>query len=130
MGKKRIIILTVFIMAVVISATLGYLAAYAIGLLKMYESHAMTYCDLLFLESRALIRNIDSSGVNGLIDAVEQNGDFWATIAGAWQPRNRTDDDKKKISQALEQWDTAKRKLEELRSSYEAHEDPNRVDNK
>jgi len=126
MGKKRIIILIVFIMAIVVSAGLGYFSAYAIGFLKMYDLHAMTHCDILFLESRSLIRNIDSSGVNGLIDAIEQNGDMWAAIVWGWQPHSRADD-KEKISKTLEEWEMAKKKLEELRSSYETYEDPNRV---
>jgi hypothetical protein len=126
MGKKKIIILIVFTMAILISAGVGYLVAYVRGIFNMYHSNAMAYCCVLLVQSNTLIRNIDSSGVNGLIDAIERNGDDWAVTVRGWQPHCRAED-RKTYSMALEQWETAKKKLEELRSSYETYKDPNSV---
>ena len=130
MGKKKIIILIVFTivftLAIVISAGVGYLAAYVRGLQQIYDMETMAYCHVLLLGSRRLNYNIDCSGVNGLIDAVEQNGDSLVALVRPWDPPIRGDD-KKRISKAHEEWEMAKKKLEELRSSYETYKDPNSV---
>ena len=126
MKKIKLVFSIIIILTVIISARLGYLAAYLRGLRNMNHSYAMVYCCILLGQSNTLIRNIDSSGVNGLIDAIERNGDGWAVTVRAWQPRCRAED-RKTYSMALEQWETAKKKLEELRSSYETYKDPNSV---
>ena len=82
----------------------------------MYHKHAMTYCSVLLLQSGSIVRKVDSSGVNGLIDAMEQNGDEWAAMVRSWQPHCRAKDEKT-FSLALERWETAKIKLQDLRSS-------------
>ena len=127
MKKIKLVFSIIIILTVIISATLGYFAAYVRGMFNMYHEQAMAFCAVLLVQSNALIHNIDSSGVNGLIDAIEQNGDGWAVTVRGWQPRCRAED-RKAYSMALEKWETAKKKLEELRSSYEAYKDPNRVE--
>ena len=118
MRKIKLVFSIIIILTVIISATLGYFAAYVRGMFNMYHSDAMTYCCVLLEQSNTLVRNVDSSGVNvnGLIDAIEQDGDGWAAMVRGWQPHSRADD-KKTFSLALEKWETAKKKLEELRSS-------------
>jgi hypothetical protein len=127
MQKIKLVFSITIILTVIISATLGYLAAYVRGLRNMNHSYAMTYCCVLLVQSGTLVGNIDSSGVNGLIDAIERNGDDWAVTVRGWQPHCRAED-RKTYSMALEKWETAKKKLEELRSSYETYKDPNRVE--
>lgn len=118
MRKIKLVFSITIILVVIISATIGYFAAYVRGLFNMYHSDGMNSCLVLLEQSSTLGRNIDSSGVNvnGLIDAIERNGDGWATMVRSWQPHSRADD-KKTYSIALEKWETAKKKLEELRSS-------------
>jgi hypothetical protein len=84
----------------------------------MYHSDAMFYCYVLLEQSDTLVRNVDSSSVNvnGLISAMEEDGDYWAEVVRSYQPLCIAED-KKTFSLALERWETAKKKLEELRSS-------------
>ena len=123
MSKKRVAVV-VFIIAIVASAAGGYFAAWVRGYIRTSHSYAMTHRDILFLTSRSLIRNIDTSGVDGLIDAIEDNGDTWEAIIKAWQLCARTDD-KERIGAALGEWEVARKKLEELRSSPRKSKDPN-----
>ncbi len=115
MRKIKLVFPIIIILTAIISATLGYFAAYVRGELNMYHSNAMCYCHVLLRQSSALIREVDSSGVNGLIDTIEENGGMCADMVRAWQPHARADD-KRALSLALERWETAKKKLEELRS--------------
>ena len=118
MQKTKLVFSIIIILTAIISATLGYFAAYTRGLFNMYHSDGMNSCRVLLEQSGTLVHNIDSSGinVNGLIDAIERNGDRWAAMVRAWQPHSRADD-KKTYSIALERWETAKKKLEEHSSS-------------
>ena len=118
MQKIKLVFSIIIILTAIISATLGYFTTYARGVFNMYHSDGMNSCLVLLEQSSTLVRNIDSSGVNvnGLIDAIERNGDKWAAMVRGWQPHSRADD-KKTYSIALEKWETAKKKLEELRSS-------------
>jgi hypothetical protein len=118
MNRKRVWVVVAFMMVIVASAGVGYLTAWTVGYVRIGQSHAMTHCDMLFLESRALIRGVDTSGLNGLIDAIENNGDVSVAIVRAWQLCGRADDNER-ISTAVAGWETAKRKLEQLRRSYE-----------
>ena len=123
MSKKRVVVV-VFIIAIVASTAVGYFAAWARGHIRMSHSYAMTHRDILFLTSRSLIRNIDTSGLDGLIDTIEDNGDTWEAIIRAWQLCDRTGD-KERIAAALGEWEMARKKLEELRSSPGKSKDPN-----
>jgi hypothetical protein len=116
MRKIRTGSTAIIIMTAIISAALGYVVAYATGQLNMYHSNVRCYCHVLLMQSSALVSEIDSFGVNGLIDAIEQKGDDWAGRVRDWQPHAR-DEDKKAFSTSLERWEEAKKKLEELRSS-------------
>jgi hypothetical protein len=116
MRKIKLVFPIIIILTAIISATLGYFLAYATGKLNMYHSDAMTYCHVLFLQSKSLVREVDSSGVNGLIDTIELNGENWALMVKTWQSHARAED-KKTFSKALESWETAKKKLNELRAS-------------
>ena len=118
MRKIKLVFSITIVLAVIISATIGYFAAYVRGVFNMYHSDGMNSCLVVLEQSNTLVHNIDSSGVNvnGLIDAVERHGDGWAAKVRAWQSHCRAED-KKIYSIALEKWETAKEKLEELRSS-------------
>jgi hypothetical protein len=118
MEKTKLEFSIVIILTAIISIALGFFVGYAIGLFNMYHSDAEFYCYVLLEQSSTLIRNVDSSGVNvnGLIDAMEEDGDHWAEVIRSWQPHSRAKD-KKTFSLALESWETAKIKLEDLRSS-------------
>ena len=119
MSKKRIMVVIALVMAIAVSAAGGSFATWVIGYIRLSNSYAMTHCDILFLTSRSLIRNVDASGLSGLIDAIEDNGDTWDAIVRAWQLCSRADD-KQRIARALGEWEAAKKRLEELRSSYKA----------
>ncbi len=118
MRRAKLVFSIIIILTAIISASLGYFAAFTRGLFNMYHADGMNSCLILFEQSRTLESNIDSSGVNvnGLIDTIERNGDDWAEMVRAWQPYCRAED-RKTHSLALEKWETAKKKLEELRSS-------------
>lgn len=47
---------------------------------------------------------------------MEQSGDEWAVVVRNWQPISRAKDEEA-YSRAIEAWEAAKKKLEELRSS-------------
>ena len=118
MEKTKLEYSVVIIITAVISIALGCFVGFTIGLFNMYHADGMNSCLVLFEQSRLLSSNIDSSGVNvhGLLDSIERNGDGWAAMVSGWQPHCRAKD-KKTYSLALERWETAKNKLQELRSS-------------
>ena len=118
MEKTKLEIFIVIIITAIISIALGCFVGFTIGLFNMYHADGMNSCLVLFEQSRLLSSNIDSSGVNvnGLIDAIERNGDNWAAMVKGWQPHCRAKD-KKTYSLTLEKWETAKKKLEDLKSS-------------
>jgi hypothetical protein len=114
---------------VVASVGVGYLYGRIVGYMQMYESYAMAHCSMLFLASRSLVRGVDASGLNGLIDAVESNGDLLDDVIRGWQICAGADENEK-ISEAIKEWETAKRRLEQLRRLYETSKDPNKVENR
>lgn len=118
MRKIKLVFSITIILTAIVSATLGYFAAHVRGVFNMYHADGMNSCCVLLEQSGMLVRNIDSSGVNvnGLIDAIERHGDGWAAMVRGWQPHCRAED-RKTYSITLEKWETAKKKLEELRSS-------------
>jgi hypothetical protein len=118
MEKTKLEFSIVIILTAIISIAFGCFVGYTIGLFNMYHADGMNSCLVLFEQSRLLSSNIDSSGVNvnGLLDAIERNGDDWAAMVKAWQPHCRAKDEKT-FSLALERWESAKKKLEDLRSS-------------
>jgi hypothetical protein len=124
MSRKRVWVVVAFMAVIVGSAGVGYLTAWTVGYARAGRSHAMTHCDMLLLESGSLIRGVDTSGLNGLIDAIETNGNVSDGILRAWQLCARADDNER-ISRALARWEMAKKKLEQLRRSHETSEDPN-----
>ena len=122
MEKTKLEYSVVIIITAVISIALGCFVGFTIGLFNMYHADGMNSCLVLFEQSRLLSSNIDSSSVNvnGLIDKIEKNGDDWAAMVKAWQ-RNCRAKDKKTYSLALERWEAAKIKLQDLRSSNPDH---------
>ena len=124
MSRRRLVIVAILMITIIASAGGGYVAAWARGYMRMNESHAVTHSDMLFLLSRSIVRNIDTSGLTGLVDAIESNCDSWGAIASSYQPYS-TAENRKRISRALDEWKTAKERLDTLRSSLEASGDPN-----
>ena len=128
MGKRRLAVLTGFIMTIVVSGGVGYFAAWAVGYYRIAELYVMAHCDAVFVESQSMIRHMDRSGPSGLIDAVEYQYDMWDTVLRGIQPASGADD-KERISRALGAWAAARKKLEGLRSSYEMRKEPNAIGN-
>jgi hypothetical protein len=119
MNKKTVAFTIVTILLIVISAAFGYLTAYVKGLENVLEREANIYSHVLMLESLTLSRKVSSSGIKGLIDAVEQNCDSWASFISVMvNDPYRSDGTKLKISEARLAWEKTKNKLEELKSSY------------
>jgi hypothetical protein len=115
----------ILIMTILISGGLGFMVGYSICWFKTYvlispEIHS----DMLLIESKEFVRKSD---VNGLIDAIEKNGDFLASLINGFNvgvPNLYINDEtKKKYSQSIEVWDEAKKKLEEIRTSYAIQSD-------
>lgn len=108
-----------FIFSGIIFGSAGYLLAYCRGLQNANDMVVRTHCDILLLQS---ISFLNSSDVANFIDKVEENCDFSASLIAA----NKTyspEETKKNISEALEKWEKAKRKLGEYASSYKEQKD-------
>jgi hypothetical protein len=124
MGKKKVIVWALLIMAVVVVVGVGWLIEVLRIRTAKYESEVMDRCDLLWAESRLWASGIDKAGLDGLIKAIEVKGDgSYAVVEGCQADMN--DANKEKISEAMQAWEKAKEKLEELRISYETRRDPN-----
>jgi hypothetical protein len=120
MKKKTLIFGSVIVLVIVVSAGLGYTAAYVQGLQKVIDMNVRTQCYNLLLESFSLSR---SSDIKDLFNSVEQKCTGWASFILANEPFCSVET-QKRIEEALGVWEKAKRKLEDLRSSYIA-QDPN-----
>lgn len=124
MKKKVLVFLVVTILLVGISGTLGYVAGYYVqGLQEVNDMNVRTHCHVLLLESLRFARKVDSSGMTGLIDAVELNCEGWASFIRVWQPYSSATT-MKEIEEALQAWEKAKGKLEELRTLYVEQKPP------
>lgn len=119
MRRRMLVQWGLTILFVIISSVSSYLAAYV----KVLERDVNTHCYVLMLESLTLIRLTDSYGIQGLIDATEQNCSGWASYIRANEPIASADT-KKRISEALKEWEKAKRKLEKLRTLYVEQKPP------
>jgi hypothetical protein len=132
MGKNRIVVLMALAMAIAVSAGVGYwigsIAGYnraiAGGILGL-DWYTWKKCDDLFVDSKGIVRRVNASGIDGLIDAVEFQYDISDTFLHALQPLLTRDDEKDRIARALEAWETARKRLEELRASHGTRGDPN-----
>jgi hypothetical protein len=124
MGKKKVIVWTLLITAFVVVVGAGWLIEVLRIRTAEAESEIMDRCDLLWVESRFWASGIDKAGLDGLIEAIEVRGDnSYAMVEGCQAEMN--DANKEKIAEAMQAWEKAKEKLEELRISYETRRDPN-----
>jgi hypothetical protein len=108
-----------FIVSGIIFGSIGYLVAYCRGLRYANDMVMRTHCEVLILQS---VSYLNSSDVASLIDKVEENGNCLASILAV----NETyfpEDIKKNISEALEKWEKAKRKLEEYTYLHKGQKD-------
>jgi hypothetical protein len=131
MSKKRIVVLIALTMTIGVSAGLGYFIgsigynrAIAAGVQGL-EWYRWKDCDDLFVDSKGIIRRAGASGIDGLIDAVEFKYDISDTYLYNQQRVLTRDDEKDRIARARGAWETARKKLEEIRSTLKAHGDPN-----
>ena len=93
--------------------------AYCKGLQYANDMVVRTHCDILLLQS---VSFLNSSDIASLIDKVEENCNCLASLIAVNKPYS-PEDTKKNISEALEKWEKAKRKLEEHRSLYKEKKD-------
>ena len=93
--------------------------AYCRGLQYANDMVVRTHCDILLLQS---VSFLNSSDVTCLIDKIEENCNSMASLIGANKPYSPKDT-KKNISETLEKWEKAKRKLEEHISLYKEQKD-------
>jgi hypothetical protein len=103
----------------IICVSAGFLVGYCRGLQYANDMVVKTHCGILLLQSVSYLK---SSDVASLIDKVEENGDYSASLIAA----NKTyspEETKKNISEALEKWEKAKRKIGEYKSSYKEQKD-------
>jgi hypothetical protein len=129
MNKRKVAFIIVTILLIVISGAFGYLTAYVKGLENAILADVNTHCSVLKLESLRLSRQVGTSGIKGLIDAVEDNGDTWASYINVNKPY-RPDNTKLIIADAVAEWEKARAKLAELRTSYEENNKSVQIENK
>ncbi len=116
MKKKTTVLSIVIVLIVIISAGLGYTAAYAQGLCKVVDMQIRANCNNLFVGSRLLAH---SSDMEDFIDNVE----FSYTLQASFIRANevvpfRSSEAKKESTKALEAWENAKIKIEDIRAMY------------
>ena len=108
-----------FIFSGIIFGSAGYLLAYCRGLQNANDMVIRTHCDILLLQSISIL---NSSNVASFINKVEENCDFSASLIAANKPYS-PEDTKNNISEALEKWEKAKRRIGEYKSSYKEQKD-------
>ena len=103
----------------IICASAGYVIAYCRGLQHANDMVVRTHCNILILQS---VSFLNSSDVVSVINKVKENCETSASIITINKPFS-PNDTKKNISEALEQWEKAKRKLEEHIVLYKEQKD-------
>jgi hypothetical protein len=119
---------SILIIAILISFGLGFLVGYSKCSFKTYAILLPKMnADELFIESKKFI---PISDINGIIDAIEKNGDFKALLVKGFYENVSNiymkEETKKEYSQSLEAWNEAKKNLEDIRIKYTTQKDPNR----
>ncbi len=116
MKKKTTVLSIVIVLIVIISAGLGYTAAYVQGLCKVVNMDIRANSHNLLLGSLLLAR---SSDMEDFIDNVEHSYTNQASFIRANEVVPFRSSETKKVStEALEAWENAKIKIEDIRAMY------------
>ena len=117
MTKKTIVLSIVIVLIAIISAGLGYTAAYVQGLCKVVDMDIRANSHNLFLGSLILAR---SSDMEDFIDNVELSYNLQASFIRANEEGfSFSSSETKKVStEALEAWENAKIRIEDIRAMY------------
>ena len=117
MAKKTIVLSIVIVLIVIISAGLGYTAAYAQGLCKVVDMDIRANCNNLLIGSLILAR---SSDMEDFIDNVEHSYTCQASFIRAYEEvlPFSSSETKKVSTEALEAWENAKIRIEDIRAMY------------
>ena len=118
MSRKTVVFVVLVVLVVVILVFCGFAVGYIKSLEKTIEIDVRTQCYVLKLESLRWARMPESSGIAGLIDAAEMNCEGWASFIKVYEPYSSSGT-KLMITDALSEWEKARTRLAELRTSYE-----------
>jgi hypothetical protein len=117
MRKKAFFLSFIAVLLITVSGFVGYIVAYIHGVQKMNNMMVKNYCDILTLESLAIVRKLDTPRVVGLVDAVELHCNNLASFVQVNHPYS-CPNTKKRIEEALETWEKAQEQLRKIRALH------------